>query len=216
MPRLYRGRDVMEWLDAMGVLDERAEDAPNLEASRRAPSLQLVGSDERRDLNLSLLEGRGIRIVGRALAADGTRIRFADDVAEVTRAADTKLERLLRRIDTHIANASVAATNEPYATAPVLTRDARTELDLDREGIRTIVWATGHRGHYPWLSLPVLDERGELIHDRGVTTVRGVYALGLRFLRRRKSSFLDGVGDDARELTHHLEVTLRGPQSRAA
>ena len=82
-------------------------------------------------------------------------------------------------------------------------------IDLRAEGIGSIVWATGYRRDYGWLKVPVLDAHGELRHDGGVVSRPGLYALGLRFMRRRKSSFIDGVGPDATELTAHLAAYLR-------
>jgi putative flavoprotein involved in K+ transport len=76
-------------------------------------------------------------------------------------------------------------------------------------GIRTVVWATGFRRLYPWLKVPVLDASGEIRHQGGVTPSPGLYVIGLYFLRRRKSSFIDGVGRDALELTAHLTALLR-------
>ncbi|HVJ92438.1 MAG TPA: hypothetical protein VM580_21705 [Labilithrix sp.] len=58
--------------------------------------------------------------------------------------------------------------------------------------------------HYGWLRVPVLDQDGEIIHDGGISQVSGRYVLGLQFLRRRGSSFLDGVGKDAAELANHI------------
>ena len=52
--------------------------------------------------------------------------------------------------------------------------------------------------------MPVVDEKGYLRHDGGVVDQPGMYALGLPVLRRRKSSFIHGVEDDARELVDHL------------
>jgi putative flavoprotein involved in K+ transport len=77
-------------------------------------------------------------------------------------------------------------------------------LSLESAGIRTVVWATGFRRSYPWLEIPVLDERGEIRHRGGITEWPGLYVLGLQFLRRRKSTFIDGVGKDAFELAEHL------------
>ena len=71
------------------------------------------------------------------------------------------------------------------------------------------MWATGFRRAYPWLRVPVLDERGEIRHEGGVTPSPGLYVIGLYFLRRRKSSFIDGVGRDAMDLTAHLATGLR-------
>jgi len=45
-------------------------------------------------------------------------------------------------------------------------------------------------------------------HDGGVTVVPDLYVTGLQFLRRRKSALIDGVGDDAEELSAHLEGFL--------
>jgi putative flavoprotein involved in K+ transport len=86
---------------------------------------------------------------------------------------------------------------------------APLELDLRDEDIRTVVWATGYRRRYPFLKLPLLDERGEIRHRGGVTALPGLYVIGLQLLRRRKSSFLDGVGSDALELSVHLAERLR-------
>ena len=67
-----------------------------------------------------------------------------------------------------------------------------------------MIWATGSRPDYSWLRMPVFDRDGALLHDRGVVAAPGPYALGLPFLRRRKSSFIHGAEDDARELVDHL------------
>ena len=66
------------------------------------------------------------------------------------------------------------------------------------------MWATGYRSEYPWLAVPVLDAKGAVRHDGGVTPAPGLYLMGSTFLRRRKSTFIDGVDDDARELGTHL------------
>jgi putative flavoprotein involved in K+ transport len=79
------------------------------------------------------------------------------------------------------------------------------ELDLGSGEIRTIVWATGFRPDYGWLAVPVLDAKGQLRHDGGIVVDSpGLYALGLPVLRRRKSTFIHGIEDDAREVTDHL------------
>jgi putative flavoprotein involved in K+ transport len=81
-------------------------------------------------------------------------------------------------------------------------------VGLELADIDAVVWATGHRPTYPWLPTEAVDRKGAISHDGGVMAVPGMYALGLPFLRRRKSSFLDGVGTDAHELAHHLLVHL--------
>ena len=84
-------------------------------------------------------------------------------------------------------------------------------LDLEAEGIRSLVWATGYARDYPWLKLPVLDGSGEIAHRGGVTAAPGLYALGLRFLCRRNSNFIDGVGRDAEAIATGIAREFRAP-----
>lgn len=216
LPRRYRGRDIFRWLHAMGVLDERADDVHDLETSRDQPSLQLVGGRPARTLDLGLLQEAGVRLAGRLVDADGRRVGFDDDLVETTAAADLKLAKLRMRIDEHIRRRGLdreVGPEEPFR--PVRPHDAPTELDLEAEGIRTVVWATGFRRSYPWIRVPVLDARGEIRHRGGVCPRPGLYVLGLGFLRRRSSSFIDGAGRDARELARHL-VAHRADTRRGA
>jgi putative flavoprotein involved in K+ transport len=215
MPRLYRGQDILWWLDRMGVLDESAEDVYDIEVSRRQPSLQLVGRPDRTTLDLPLLQRRGVRLAGRLMAVEGGRVAFADDLIANTVAADARLARLLLRIDEHVSRTGIEGAVGPAKPFvpfhwPDPTPDA---IDLGREGIRTVLWATGFRRRYPWLKVPVLDERGEIRHRGGVTPAPGLYVMGHYFLRRRKSSFIDGVGDDARDLAAH--IAARRPRAVA-
>ena len=91
---------------------------------------------------------------------------------------------------------------------------SRLSLDLRSGKIRSIVWATGFRPDYGWLDVPVIDEKGHLRHDGGVVDAPGMYALGLPVFRRRKSSFIYGAGDDARDVIDHLAGYLADAQSR--
>jgi putative flavoprotein involved in K+ transport len=77
-------------------------------------------------------------------------------------------------------------------------------LNMRAEKIETVLWATGFKRHYPWLKIAVFDERGEIRQRYGITPVAGLYVLGLHFQRRRKSAFIDGVGDDATFLADRI------------
>jgi putative flavoprotein involved in K+ transport len=83
-------------------------------------------------------------------------------------------------------------------------------MDLAKSGIRTIIWATGFRPDHSWLELPVFDRKGRIRHDGGVVDAPGIYLMGMPFLRRRKSSLIDGADDDARDLSAHLAAYLDG------
>jgi putative flavoprotein involved in K+ transport len=117
------------------------------------------------------------------------------------------MRRQLARIEAYVAEHGdrLGALGPPDPPPAVRIPDASAAaLDLAAEGIRTVVWATGYERRYPWLRVPVLDARGEIRHDGGVTPAPGLYVLGLPLLRRRKSMQLDGVGADARELAQQL------------
>jgi len=211
LPRHYRGKDIFWWLEGMGTLDRSTREVRDLEAARAEPSLQLVGTPDHRSLDLGMLQDAGVRLTGRLVDAEGPRVSFADDLADTVRTADAKVSRQLRRIDTYIREAGldhVLPAGEPMR--PLRLRAADTTLHLRDAGIRTVLWATGYRRAYPWLRVPVLDERGEIRHDGGVTPQDGLYVLGLNFLRRRKSSFIDGVGADARAIATHIHARSAG------
>jgi putative flavoprotein involved in K+ transport len=203
IPRRYRGRDIAWWLEASGILGERAERAFNLDSARRQPSLQLVGTPDHETIDLGVLHEQGIRLTGRLASIEGTRVGFRDDLGENMDAAERKLDRLLERVDAFV-DETLMASDAPDRRPPIAVHDAPSELDLRDAGISTVLWATGYRRRYRWLNVPVLNIRGEIIHDGGVTPAAGLYALGLNFQRTRKSSFIDGVGDDARVVADHI------------
>jgi putative flavoprotein involved in K+ transport len=209
LPRTYRNHDIVWWLDQVGVFSERYKEVPDIEAARRQPSLQLIGTPERRSLGLVELAANGVRVVGRLAGIDGHSVRFATDLAGHAAAADQNLARLLDRIDNHIVRNGIddvsALADRP---APQKIGSDVTALDLRREGIETLIWATGYRRDYTWLKVPVLDAHGEIRHDGGISPRPGLYVLGLRFMRRRSSNFIDGVGADAADLSAHIAVFL--------
>jgi len=201
LPRRYRGRDIMVWLDRIGSLQRPLSDMPDPEEAKHEPSLQLVGDVSGRTTDLTTLSHHGVRLAGRLAAVNGSRVRFQDDLAQQTAAADQRLGRLLSRIDQHIETHALqndVQPPDPWALTPPV--DAPAELDLDRTGIRSVVWATGFRRTYDWLEADVLDARGDVRNDRGHTPAPGLFIIGMQFMIRRNSSFIDGVGRDAAEI----------------
>jgi putative flavoprotein involved in K+ transport len=221
LPRMYRGRDVLWWMDASGVWNERYDQVDDLKRARRLPSPQLVGTPERTTLDLGALADLEVELVGRwATVRDGCAL-FSGGLRNVCSLADLKMERLLDGFDTWAVTEGLDAqvgAPERFAPTPV-PRSPRLQLDLRSDEIGTIVWATGFRPDYRWLDVPVIDAKGQLRHDGGVVDSPGLYALGLPVLRRRKSTFIHGIEDDAREVIDHLAQYLAqdcGPVSGPA
>ena len=211
MPRTYRGRDSLWWMDATGVWDQRYDQMDDLDRARRLPSPQLVGTPERRTLDLNALTDAGVSLVGRWASVRAGEALFSGGLRNVFSLADLKLQRLLDTFDEWAASRRGLDVGDPERLPPTRTPASPPwKLGLRTGEIRTIVWATGYRPDYGWLDVPVVDAKGRLNHDGGVVVDSpGLYALGLPVLRRRKSTFIHGVEDDAREVIDHLATHLR-------
>jgi putative flavoprotein involved in K+ transport len=212
LPRTYRGRDVLWWMDASGVWDERHDEIDDLTRARRLPSPQLVGTAERATLDLNALTDLGVGIVGRWAAVRDDTALFSGGLRNVFALADLKQRRLLETFDAWARDHGADDETSPERPEPTrVPTTSRLQLDLGSGEIRTVVWATGYRPDYSWLDVPVVDPKGHLRHEGGVVDDSpGLYALGLPVLRRRKSTFIHGIEDDAREVVDHLARHLAG------
>ena len=206
LPRTYRGRDVLWWMDASGIWNQRYDEIDDLTRARRLPSPQLIGTPERTTLDLNALSAAGVEIVGRLAAVRDSRALFSGGLRNQFALADLKMERLLDTFDdwarNHGRDPEVGPTERFEPTR--VPASSRLDLDLRSGRIRSIIWATGFRPDYSWLDVPVVDHKGHLRHDGGVVDAPGLYAIGLPVLRRRKSTFIHGAEDDARDLVDHL------------
>jgi putative flavoprotein involved in K+ transport len=212
VPRVYRGRDIKWWMDKAGVLDERYDQIDDIVRARNVPSLQLAGSPERQTLDLNTLTKIGVKLVGRLAGIQNGKAQFSGSLRNVCALSDLKMNRLLERIDQWTKeNGLDAEVDPPHRFEPTkVDTSPPLVLDLPRLGIRTIVWATGFRPDFSWLEAPVFDHKGRILHDGGVVKAPGLYLMGMPFLRRRKSSLIDGAADDARDLCDHLVSYLGG------
>jgi len=206
LPRLYRGRDIMWWLDQYGVLEDDSATEADLRVARSQPSMQLVGRPDRRNLDLGVLHDIGVRLIGRVAGIEDRIAYVNNNLAEAVAGSHARMERVLRRID--IFADAVGAHTEAWP-ARLAFDVSPAALDLAANDIRTVVWATGFSRNYRWLHVPVLDASDEIIHTGGVTPSPGLYVVGLRFLRRRDPSFIAAVSDDATEVAAEVERHLR-------
>jgi putative flavoprotein involved in K+ transport len=209
VPRRYRGRDIMWWFEQLGTLDRSPKDERERRMLLREPSLQLSAADV---LDLGSLAAQGVTAAGRVATIADDTIWFADDLQTTMTESDVRLRRLLSSIDELAGELDVTTATEPMRAISV--DPTPLQLHAGAGGVDAVVWATGFRRTYPWLHVPVLDGGGEIIHDRGITPVPGLFAVGMRFQSGRRSTFIDGARIDAPTIADALE--RRAAQRRAA
>ncbi len=212
LPRTYRGKDILWWMDAAGILDEDYNDIDDIVRARNLPSMQLAGYPDHRTLDLNALTAIGVKLVGRLAGINQGKLQLSGSLRNVCALADLKMNRLLNAIDEWASDKPISSElDAPHRFESTVVEESPPLLvDIARSGIKTIIWATGFRPDYSWLDVPVLDRKGFIRHDGGVVTDSpGMYLIGMPVLRRRKSTLIDGVGDDARDLSAHLVAYLR-------
>jgi putative flavoprotein involved in K+ transport len=117
-----------------------------------------------------------------------------------------------QRVDELVARNGLEFPPSERAEAPYDLKevtDPVLNLDLGAAGISSVVWANGFRYDFDWIELPIfangIMSSGRVPeHKRGLTRVPGVYFLGLSWLHKLKSAFLNGVGEDAEHLAEHI------------
>ena len=209
-PRRYRGRDMFWWMERMGALDQTLEERPE---ARERPNPLVTGVGGGHEINLRCYAARGVVLLGHVEAIEGPRLQLADDLDAQLARGDEGVAVFTRAVDAYVERAGLSAPEEPVpAPPPPLPTSAPIRvLDLDAESVTSVIWATGFRRDFGWIRLPVLDERGEPIHRRGVTSCPGLHFLGLPWLHTLKSSVLCGVGRDADHLAECIASRAAAP-----
>ena len=194
--RRFGGRDLLWWANETGFLDVTADKLPSPEA-RLAANIQASGHGGGHDLHYRTLQGLGVTLLGHFLGVHGGTARFADDLAASVAWGDARGADL---------NGLVARTcdergwPQPDLPAPEPFDAAAPPEQLDLAGFGAVIFATGYRPAYTgWIAVPgAFDERGFPLHaDGACSTADGLYFAGVHFLRKRRSSLLIGVGEDA-------------------
>src|SRR5262249_22762534 len=159
LPRTYRGRDVLWWMEASGLWNERYDEVDDLTRARRLPSPQLAGTPERTTLDLNALASLGVELVGRWAAVRDGRALLSGGLRNLFSLAHLKRRRLLDKCDAWARTHGSGAEAHPAEGFPPtrVPKSTRLQLDLRSGEIRSIVWATGFRPDYRWLDVPVVD-----------------------------------------------------------
>jgi putative flavoprotein involved in K+ transport len=208
LPRRYRGKDVTAWMRLVGWFDRRVDDLP-VGAKVGQANPQLTGADGGHDINAHTLTRVGVQLLGRLQSIRDGRIVLGDDLADNLTWGDEQARSWLCVIGDYIREQDLAAPEEDWPddlrTPHDLNQGSVRELDLAAAGIGSVIWATGYRPDLGWVGLPFLDEAGYPRHRRGVTTIPGLYVLGLDWLHTAKSGLFAGIGEDAAYLASHMD-----------
>lgn len=213
--RRYRGKDCIWWLMATGSTDATLAEWKGARLSRL-----MTGVDGGHDIDLRQLAAEGVVLLGRVLGAQDGRLALADDLAASVAHGDASLAAFNRRCDevAHAQRLDLPPPDppaRPWPDPPELLTPLRT-LDLQREGIGTVVWAHGAHTDFRWIDAPVFGGHGgpkrTPVHARGVTAEAGLYFLGLPWLHKWKSAFLFGADEDAAHLAQHIAARAASPR----
>jgi putative flavoprotein involved in K+ transport len=206
LPRRYRGRDGMWWAIKLGIVDQTVDELESPE-ERFAANPQISGKDGGQDINLHQFARDGIRLLGHLEDIQGQKAILADDLHENLAMGDEQATQFRKGVDKYVRKTGMDVPEESV-TEPQDGYDQEiiTELNLADAGISTIIWATGFDWDFSWIELPIFDEWGYPIQERGVTEHPGLYFLGLHWLHTLKSGLFLGVGEDARHIAEHMAV----------
>jgi putative flavoprotein involved in K+ transport len=203
-PRVYRGRDAVEWLDDLGQYDLPVDQHSLKEKVRKNPNHYLTGRDGGRDIDLRKFALEGMSLYGRLKDIHNGTLSFADDLAKNLDNADRVYNGICGLIDDHIARNAIAAPASPHYAPVWQPANVPAELDPVKAGISTVIWTTGFKSDWSWVDLPIFDGAGYPTHRRGVTSMAGVYVLGLPWLYTWGSGRFVGVGRDAAFIAEHI------------
>jgi len=207
--RRYRGKDVVEWLDDLGYYDLPVHEHPLKEGIRARSNHYVTGRDGGRDIDLRKSALEGMQLYGRLLDIDGNRLTFARDLKTNLDNADAVSESIKDTIDRHIERSGISAPLEARYVPVWEPEREVTELDYVAANISTIVWSTGFASNFRWIELPAFDGKGYPTHERGVTSVAGLYFLGLPWLYTWGSGRFSGIARDAEYLSENISRRTR-------
>ncbi|WP_017326964.1 MSMEG_0569 family flavin-dependent oxidoreductase [Synechococcus sp. PCC 7336] len=203
-PRMYRGKDVVDWLDRMGYYDTPIDAYSDPDKVRKKTNHYLTGRDGGREINLRQFALEGMQLAGRLKDIDGGKIAFNGDLQQNLDKADAVADSIKVTIDTYIEDKNIDAPLEPPSEAIAGPRDAILELDCTAANIKTVIWCTGFESNFSWIDVPVFNGEGYPKHDRGVTSAEGLYFLGLPWLYTWGSGRLSGIARDAQYLADRI------------
>jgi putative flavoprotein involved in K+ transport len=190
LPRRWGDLDIVTWLSRTDFFDDAVTSLPSPHA-RLVANFQATGARGGHDLHYRVLQDLGVTLAGHLDRVDDRSAYFADDLAASVAFGDARYDDFRRRLRDNWGDDADLPAPEPFRSS------APGSVRLDAFG--AVLFTSGYRPDYrTWVDLPVFDDLGFPVVAADLTTsVPGLYFCGVHFLRRRKSSLLFGVGEDA-------------------
>jgi putative flavoprotein involved in K+ transport len=205
VPRRYRGRDIVAWLVDIGFFDQTVDKLPSPRA-RFGANPQATGRDGGHNLNLHQFVRDGVTLLGHIADAQDGKVMFKPDLKENLARSDKAEKDIIAMIDKSIeANGINAPAETLLDLQDGYSVEEITELDLKAANINTVIWAMGYTADYSLVKLPVTDEDGFPIQQRGITKYPGLYFVGMNWLSKRKSTILLGVNEDVEHIIEEIK-----------
>ncbi len=209
-PRRYRGKDIIEWFQQIGFMDQHPDDLPDPEMLKvKQPQISGVGK-RGKTVSLQELSQKGAIILGKLDKADGNHLFFQNNAGDHIKFADGFSAKIKEMVDEFIKKSPIQAPEPEEDPADYPDENANctssfTSLNLNQHQISSIIWATGFGGDFNYLKFQVINADGSLKHHNGVSEMEGLYFLGLPWLRKRKSGIIMGIEEDAQYISKKIK-----------
>ena len=212
-PRRYRGKDVVEWLDKMGHYDLPVDQHPQKEQVRAKTNHYVTGRDGGREIDLRQFALEGMQLYGSLHDVKSPYLHFQSNLQQNLDSADAVAENIKKNIDKFIESNQIQAPVEPPYQPVWQPEGSKFVLDYQQANIGAVIWCTGYQSDFSWIEIPVFNDKGYPRHDRGVTTIEGLYFLGLPWLYTWGSGRFSGIARDAGYLSDRIAANQNILQS---
>ena len=208
-PRRYRGKDVVDWLNLMGYYDLTIDEHPDKENVRTKTNHYVTGRNGGHEIDLRTFALEGMKLYGSLKDIKAENLEFKPNLRQNLDRADEVAESIKKTIDEYISKNQISAHTE-LLYQPIWQPETEVlELNYRKANISSVIWCVGYQTDFSWIEVPVFDGKGYPSHDRGVTSVKGLYFLGLPWLYTWGSGRFSGIARDAQYLSDHIVAKMK-------
>ncbi len=208
-PRRYRGKDVVDWLNLMGYYDLTIDEHPDKENVRTKTNHYVTGRNGGHEIDLRTFALEGMKLYGSLRDIKAENLEFKPNLSQNLDRADEVAESIKKTIDGYINKNQIPAPTE-VSYQPIWQPETEVlELNYRKANISSVIWCVGYQTDFSWIEVPVFDGKGYPSHDRGVTSVKGLYFLGLPWLHTWGSGRFSGIARDAKYLSDYIVAKMK-------